>query len=271
MNPQLKLIPDQRPKVTSRSINVDQLPPNEALIGDPPDNDFIDSIARHGVIEPIVVIDHGSRFQVMGGRRRIKACRIVEIEQIPARVYPSDYTAQEVLVIMLNEQRRDNPASDFVSVRTLLQQGATEKEITTATGMPAAKIRSLLRLENLIPDLMAAFLDGTIATSTAKKLARLGHEIQADAADHLEEEGSLTGADVERLRRVQTNVAVSTLPQDLFGTPEAPQPVADDLDGWKARVIGHLEKALANVPADGDHFVRNQIENAIDQVRAPVW
>ena len=270
METQLKLIPEQRPQVTNCAIPVDRLPPNEALIGDPPDNDFLDSIARHGVIEPIIVIDHGSRFEVMGGRRRIKACRIVGIEQIAARVYPAHYTAEEVLVIMLNEQRRKNVASDFVSVRSLFQKGATEKEITAATGMPAAKIRSLLRLNNLIPDLMDAFLGGTIATSTAQKLARLSHEIQQDAADQLEEDGKLTGADVERLRRVQTNGIVDTLPQDLFGTPQAPQPGADNLTNWQDRVMGHLEKALANVPADNDH-VREQITQAITQLAAPVW
>ncbi len=66
-----------------------------------------DSIAVHGVIQPIVVRHVGERYQLIAGERRLRAAEMLGLQSIPARIL--ELTEQQVFEIALveNLQRQD--------------------------------------------------------------------------------------------------------------------------------------------------------------------
>ncbi|MBO9527442.1 MAG: ParB/RepB/Spo0J family partition protein, partial [Sphingobium yanoikuyae] len=72
--------------------------------------ELADSIAKRGVIQPIIVRPHGGGFQIVAGERRWRAAQKAQLHRIPAIV--RDFDEQETLEIALveNIQREDlNP------------------------------------------------------------------------------------------------------------------------------------------------------------------
>jgi ParB family chromosome partitioning protein len=68
-----------------------------------------DSIAEKGVLEPILVTQHGGEYRLIAGERRLLACRALGMETIPARILfnifnPYDVTAVQLIENMLREE-----------------------------------------------------------------------------------------------------------------------------------------------------------------------
>ncbi len=56
-----------------------------------------ESIKEHGVLQPILVVQDGDRYQVIAGERRLRAAKLAGLDRIPARVLASaDRQAQEI-------------------------------------------------------------------------------------------------------------------------------------------------------------------------------
>jgi ParB-like chromosome segregation protein Spo0J len=65
-----------------RQVPVAKLPRSRVRIPD----SFRSSIARHGVLEPLLVADLGDRYVVLDGRRRLRAAWLAEVEEVPVRL-----------------------------------------------------------------------------------------------------------------------------------------------------------------------------------------
>lgn len=223
---QLNLIPDERSEPDMVFVGVDELPANAELIGDDPPVDFVQSIQVYGVLNPIVVYKNGNGYKVMDGRKRVKGCRSAGLDRIPALVYGREWAMPEVIALVTNQQRRKNLASDYISLVKLLDGGASEKEIAVATGMPVGVIRARMRLRNLAPDLLSAFLSGQISATTADKASRLAPHTQQRLAGRLAEKGTLTLGDIDQARQVQQDAAVASVAIQLFEEEKPIQTVA---------------------------------------------
>lgn len=227
---QLSLIPDAPPDPADLAVELiplDQLPPDANLPGNAPAPAFVDSIRRFGLLQPIIVIPNGHGYQIAAGRRRIKAARAAGLERIPALIYPLGYAPTQILAIIENQQRSRNIASDYLAIRKLADQGATENDIVAATGMPLGTIRARLRLANLIPPLHDAFLAGHISAAVADQTSTLSHDLQDQLAAILKAAGKLHAHDVDTVRHVAHETAaaqLATLSPQLFATPAAPSP-----------------------------------------------
>lgn len=84
-------------------------PRNEELYGTPElDDDFVDSIRRHGIREPIVTNTDGV---ITSGHRRYAAAELLDLDEVPVRVehYESDYEQLQALLDH-NRQRQKTPA-----------------------------------------------------------------------------------------------------------------------------------------------------------------
>lgn len=72
--------------------------------------ELADSIREEELIMPIAVYDRASngeyteeRFELLGGGRRMKACQLLEMESIPARIYDEHLEEMDMLAIELAE------------------------------------------------------------------------------------------------------------------------------------------------------------------------
>ena len=116
-------------------------------------DELAQSIAEHGVLHPIVVRKSHIGYEVVVGERRLRACRRLGFETIPAIVREfADREAAEVALIE-NLQRKDlRLFEEAEGYRRLLEEfGLTQEELAVRLGRKQSSIANKLRLLRL-PD-----------------------------------------------------------------------------------------------------------------------
>lgn len=181
-----------------------------------PPRGLVESIARFGVIEPVVLSDHPrdpAGYRIIGGRRRIAAARMADLKMVPARILRDpDALTEATIGITLNELRTDNPAADLSAIEQLMSAGHGEGEIARATGMPVSRVRRRLKLQRLVPQLRQAFAAGAIRANVAESASALPAPAQERLAAQLEESGRLSITDISQERLARRAAAVPIIP-----------------------------------------------------------
>lgn len=182
----------------------------------PPSPKMIESIREFGVLEPIVMRREGTKLKLINGRRRILAARAAEVKRVPVRIFSKNWEDDRIMALLLNEQRANNPVAELNAVEELLDQGYEESDICLETGLKHNRIKSLLRLRNLIPPIREAFESGRIKFTVADNVSKLPNLQQRKLLRTLEEGDKLTMRNVSDVKRVRRYEAVSRLPIGLF-------------------------------------------------------
>lgn len=164
---------------------IDPDPHNRTAI---PDADFVASIKKHGVIEPIIVIEHPNtdgRYMIVAGERRWRGSTKAGLNTIPAIVrHDLDETSRIELAVIENLQRDDVPiGQQAMQLLRLVNVGHTSPTLAKAIGRKQKWVGERLKLAEL-PKSARTLLDSgdwTIATGLdAVKLLRLNHEAIED-------------------------------------------------------------------------------------------
>ncbi len=131
------------------------------------------SIAAHGVIQPIVVKSVGEGFyKIIAGERRFRAAKMAGLSEIPAIVREmDDKTAAEVAIIE-NIQREDlNPVEEAAAYKTLMDEyGMTQDELAQRIGKPRSTVSNILRVLDLPDVVLAMVAEGKLSLGHAKAL-----------------------------------------------------------------------------------------------------
>jgi ParB family chromosome partitioning protein len=160
------------------TLRVDQIDPNP----DQPRRHFdaarleelASSIARSGVLQPVVVVRSGERYTLIVGERRWRASLAAGLETIPAVVADVDPKERLELAIVENVQRQDlNPIELANAYRALADRGATQDEIGKSVGKNRSSVANLLRLLELPVDIQGDIEAGRISMGHAKALLQL--------------------------------------------------------------------------------------------------
>lgn len=114
------------------------------------------NIARRGILQPLGVRANGNRFQIVMGRRRLRAARAIGLPSVPAQI--GTWTDEEIRAVQLaeNMQREDpHPLDVWRSVRELVDAGMTIADAAVETGINERATRQIERLGRLHPAIMA--------------------------------------------------------------------------------------------------------------------
>lgn len=137
------------------------------------------SIAKSGVIQPIVVSRAGDRYLLIVGERRWRASQAAGLTTIPAVIADVDPSERLELAIVENLQREDlNPIELAHAYRALAQRGATQGEIGRRVGMDRSSVANMLRLLELSVDIQGDVEAGRLSMGHAKALLGVGDEGQ---------------------------------------------------------------------------------------------
>ena len=136
-------------------------------------SELADSIAQHGLIQPIVVTPlANSRYSIVAGERRWRACRLAGLNEVPVIV--KEATKQELMEIALieNLQREDlNPVEEAFGYRSLIDSfGLTQEEVANRMGKSRSAVTNALRLLNLNEEELDALKNGLITAGHARCL-----------------------------------------------------------------------------------------------------
>ncbi len=152
-------------------------------------NELAASIRSNGVLQPLLVRPRAERqFEIVFGERRYRGAKMAEKETIPVCI--REMTDAQVLEAQLveNLQRRDvHPLEEARGMRALLELDEPKysvEQIAAKTGKSPAYCAARLRLTELAPAAVDAFLKDEIGVGHALLLAKLQAAQQEEALAH---------------------------------------------------------------------------------------
>ncbi len=162
-------------------------------------NELAASIAKHGVIMPIIVNKSGDRYMIIAGERRFRASKIAGLEKVPVII--KNYNERQIKEISLieNLQREDlNPIEAATAMRSLMDDyGMTQEELADRIGKSRPAIANTLRLLNLSQEVIKLVANGTLSAGHARTLISLPQAEQVKVAEEAIK-GGLSVRDVEK-------------------------------------------------------------------------
>ena len=166
--------------------------------------ELADSIAEHGVLQPILVTSSADGYRLIAGERRLRAAQMAGLDRIPALVRSADEGAQLAWALIENLQRSDlNPLEEAQAFRQLVDDfGLTHDEVGSRVGRSRSAIANTLRLLDLDQRVQVALGDGQITEGHARAIAGLGDPArQAEALSAVVSAGLSVRQTEELVRR----------------------------------------------------------------------
>ena len=140
-------------------------------------NELAASIAKYGIIQPIVLRNIGDKYEIIAGERRFKASQIVGLSKVPAIINNTDDNTSAEIALLENLQRKNlTPIEEAQSYRKLIDRGFTQEEIATKLGVSQSSIANKMRLLNLPKKVQDALLYGKISERHARSLLSLNNQ-----------------------------------------------------------------------------------------------
>ncbi|MDO4750427.1 MAG: ParB/RepB/Spo0J family partition protein [Eubacteriales bacterium] len=148
-----------------------------------------DSIATHGVVQPLTVRQlRSGYYQIIAGERRWRAARIAELKEIPAVIIEADDKKVMELALIENLQRQDlNPVEEALGYRSLMEDyGLTQEDTAKRVGKSRPAVANALRLLSLCPDVLELVRSGKLSAGHARAVLSLKSEkAQKEAANKI--------------------------------------------------------------------------------------
>lgn len=143
-------------------------------------DELAQSIAQHGVLQPVVVRKTEMGYELIVGERRLRACRRLGLTTIPAIV--RDYGDKQAaeLALIENLQRKDlRLFEEAEGYKRLLDEfGLTQEELAARLGKTQSSIANKLRLLRLPPSVREIISREILSERHARALLRLESEEQ---------------------------------------------------------------------------------------------
>ena len=167
------------------------------------------SVKEKGVVQPIIVRSlagtHGSvllhKYEVIAGERRLRACKLAGLPEVPAIVREVDDAEAMALTITENIQREDLNAIELARAYSILmnQFNLTQEQLSQAVGKSRSAVANMLRLLQLPQELQEYVLSDKISMGHARALLSLKRESQQLSVCKKVIESELSVRQTERL------------------------------------------------------------------------
>ena len=138
-----------------------------------------DSIALHGVVQPLTVRELSSGyFQIIAGERRWRAARLAGLSEIPVVVIDADDRKVMELALIENLQRQDlNPIEEALGYRSLMEEyGLTQEDVATQVGKSRPAVANALRLLLLPEAVLEMVQSGELTAGHARAVLSIKSE-----------------------------------------------------------------------------------------------
>ncbi len=142
-------------------------------------SELADSIARHGVLQPLLVRPMiGGGYQLVAGERRWRASRIAGLTQVPVIIKELTDTEAAVISLIENLQREDlNPVEEALGYASLIKDfNLTQEEAAEKVGKSRPAVANALRLLKLPEAVLDMVRENKLSAGHAKVLVALDDE-----------------------------------------------------------------------------------------------
>ena len=162
-----------------RLVPIDQIEPNpdqpRQVMGDL--SELMASVAEKGIIEPLIVRQRGSRYQIIAGERRYHAASQAGLRELPVVVRDVDDGEMLELALIENIQRKDlTPFEESEAMQGLASKfGYTHEDLAKRLGKSRTTITEALSLNGIPPEVRKVIrLAGITNRSLLLQIVRQG-------------------------------------------------------------------------------------------------
>ncbi len=169
----------EQPSGNLRTVPVDRIVPNpwqpRARLDPQRLQELAESIAQHGLMQPLVVTVNGDGWTLIAGERRWRAARQAGLESVPVVVLEADPQSMLELAIIENVVRADlGPLEEAAAFHRLIEDfGLSQAEVATRIGRSRASVANTLRLLGSPGRIQDALTAGDISEGHARALLGL--------------------------------------------------------------------------------------------------
>lgn len=192
-------------------------------------NELSDSIAEHGVLQPLLVRKDVDGYEIIAGERRYQASKIAGLTEIPVIIKDVDDQKMLEIALIENLQRSDlNPIEEAKGYKQLIKQsGMTQEALSKAVSKSRSAITNSLRLLDLPEPVQQYLFDGRLTAGHARAILAVPYE---------EQRIKLAGKVVQEGLSVRATENLAPL-FSVGDTPKAPRPVTPQSFKKAARVL----------------------------------
>ncbi len=187
-------------KLNPQDIKPNDLQPRD-IFNDKEMQGLVDSIKKHGILQPVIVkpIPHG--YMLIAGERRWRAAKQIGLKEIPAIVKHADETNTLEIALIENIQREDlNPIEKAKGFQELIKKfGLTQEQVAKAMGKDRSSVTNYIRLLDLPQEIQNHVSRGTLSMGHARTILSLqGKEAQIRLCEQIIKDG-LSVREVEEI------------------------------------------------------------------------
>lgn len=207
---------------------------------------LVDSIKQYGVLTPVIARPHkDGGYEILSGHRRVKACELAGITDIPVVVKNLDNDTATILLVDSNLQREHILPSEKafayqMKLEAMKRQGArtdltssqigtklrSDIELAEQVGESRNQIQRYIRLTNLIDPILDMVDNNQIAMNAAVEISYLGSKEQAAVMQSIEkEETSPSIAQARKMRKFHQDGNLSNAVIDSIMMEQKPETV----------------------------------------------
>lgn len=149
------------------------------------------SIKEHGILQPIVVMKSGDKYQIVAGERRWRAAQLAGLTKMPAIIRTLNAQNKLELSIIENAQREDlNPielATAYAKLKT--QFNLTNDQIAERVGKSSASVVNTIRLLRLPEEAKKAMQEHNLMEGPMRPLISADREMVLEVLPKIVDEG----------------------------------------------------------------------------------
>ncbi|MCK5840547.1 MAG: ParB/RepB/Spo0J family partition protein [Candidatus Sabulitectum sp.] len=180
--PSISMEENASEKGTPAEIPVDAIDPNpfQPRIdwNDEELSSLAESIKQQGILQPIVLRKHGSRYELIAGERRLRASILADMQTIPAFIREATDAQMMALALIENIQRQDlNPMEKAEAfTRFCAEFDLTQEELGKQVGISRSAVANFQRLTELPLSVKTMVRTGKLSMGHGRALLGLAGE-----------------------------------------------------------------------------------------------
>ena len=150
--------------------------------------ELADSIAEHGMLQPLTVRERRGRYELVAGERRLRAAKMAGLQSVPCILVDVSTEESSLLALVENLQRRD---LDFIEEAEGISRltrifGLSREEAAKKLGKSPSAIANKLRILKLPQELLEGLRRAGLTERHARALLRLpDRDSQMEAFDYI--------------------------------------------------------------------------------------
>lgn len=133
------------------------------------------SISENGLLQPVTVRRDNGAYFLVAGERRLRACKLAGLKEIPAILSDCEPEDSAVLALLENVQRRDLQMFEQANaiLNLLREWQITQEEAARRLGMSQSYLANKIRLLKLSPEEQGEIIQNKLSERHARALLRV--------------------------------------------------------------------------------------------------